>query len=237
MDFSYKHLKETILLAKSFGYKIFGCNEYYNLKINNNIPEKFIVFRIDIDWSCRKTKTISDILNECGVNATFFIRLHGEEYNPFAFENYLILKEILSRGNELGYHSEVIDMKNIWNEDAKNCLIRDIKILELIFNTKIKGVASHGGYTQFNNLDFWNLNKPEDFGLLYEAYDKNMFNLFYESTYISDSNYKWKIYRNGIKVNELNKTLSDLIIEKEPFIYLNMHPECYYNRHIYENYP
>ena len=33
-----------------------------------------------------------------------------------------------------------------------------------------EGVASHGGMTGLNNLDFWKDREPSDFGLTYEAY-------------------------------------------------------------------
>ena len=48
-----------------------------------------------------------------------------------------------------------------------------------MFDFKVKGVASHGGLTGYNNLDFWQTRLPGDFGLLYEAYDETEnFNLF-----------------------------------------------------------
>ena len=62
----------------------------------------------------------------------------------------------------MGYHSEVIDQATIWGEDEEACLLRDIEILNKMFNTKIVGIASHGGMTGLNNLDFWKNRKAVD---------------------------------------------------------------------------
>lgn len=139
-----------------------------------------------------------DIFNKLGIKGTFFLRLHAPEYNPFDFENYRIIKELLAAGHELGYHSEVIDQAAIWDEDAALCLKRDVDIINRMFGICIKGVASHGGMTGLNNLDFWKERSPADFGLLYEAYDNGNLNLFRNSLYISDSEWtRWKCYNNG----------------------------------------
>ena len=91
------------------------------------------------------------------------MRLHAPEYNPFSFENYLIMKQLLIDGHEVGYHSEIIDQSKIWGEDAAKCLDRDINVLSSMLDTKIVSVASHGGRTAWNNLDFWRNKKASDF--------------------------------------------------------------------------
>ena len=140
-----------------------------------------------------------DIFDRLNIKGTFFVRLHAPEYNPFSFEGYRVLKRLLNSGHELGYHSEVIDQSIIWGEDAETCLIRDLKVLGNMFNYQVKSVASHGGNTGFNNLDFWKDKKPENYGLLYEGYDKEPgYNLFQEAFYISDSEWtQWKCYNKG----------------------------------------
>ena len=100
----------------------------------------------------------------------------------------------------------------------------------------IEGVASHGGMTGLNNLDFWREKKPTDFGLLYEAYDKQPeFNLFQESFYVSDSNWtSWKCYQNGILRPDDKRTLGEHSFDGHKIIYSLIHPETYYDNHCYE---
>ena len=177
-----------------------------------------------------------DIFDKLSIKGTFFLRLHASEYNPFSFENYRVIKRLLDSGHELGYHSEIVDQSIIWNEKTEDCLKRDLMVLGNMFNYKVKSVASHGGNTGFNNLDFWKNNKPKDYNLLYEGYDREPeYNLFHEAFYISDSEWtKWKCYNNGKLVEGDNRSPSMHLKDKHQLIHLLIHPDTYYNHHIYE---
>jgi hypothetical protein len=218
------------------GYKIMTCEEYVSCKRNSFREDKVLINRVDIDISCRKAKRIATMFREMGIRGTFFVRLHAEEYNPFSFENYRCLKFIRDLGNEIGYHSEVEDESAIWREEAEGCFIRDIEILNQMLGIKIMGVASHRGMTELNNLDFWRKRKAKDFGLLYEAYDQEIeFGLFNKSLYVSDAGWTcWKCYENGVLRENDRRNLGEHCREGYPKIYSLIHPETYYDDHIYE---
>jgi len=234
--FTFNHLKSYFQTVKENGYEIITCKEYVDFKQHNNAQIKVLVNRVDIDVSCKKAKRLAQIFNELEIKATFFVRLHAVEYNPFDFENYNCLKFIKDTGHEIGYHSEVIDQSVIWEESEEECLKRDIQVLNTMLNIKVDGVASHGGFTGLNNLDFWQNRLPSDFGLLYEAYDQQPeFNLFQESLYISDSEWtKWKCYDKGKLVDGDARTLGEHAQDGHPIIYSLIHPETYYDEHFYE---
>lgn len=237
MVFTYDNLKAQFETAINNGYHIITCKEYVKLK-NNGLRENTIVNRIDIDFSVKKVEKMVDIFNELNIKGTFFVRLHAPEYNPFSFENYRILKKMVDTGHEIGYHSEIVDQAAIWNENAADCLQRDIAILESMLNIKVVGVASHGGMTGLNNLDFWKQNKPKDFDLRYEGYDyEEEFNLFQEALYVSDSEWtQWKCYNKGKLVEGDRRNLAEHTRDKShKLIYLLIHPDTYYNMHFYEN--
>ncbi|MBL4577354.1 MAG: hypothetical protein JKX74_02715, partial [Flavobacteriales bacterium] len=163
--------------------------------------------------------------------------LHAPEYNPFSFDNYKTLKYLVSSGHEVGYHSEIVDQAAIWDEDAADCLKRDVDILNRMLNIKMTGVASHGGMTGLNNLDFWKGKKPSDFGLLYEAYDREAaFDLFNTSFYISDSEWtKWKCYDKGVLMEDDRRSFEDHLSDDHQVIYLLIHSDTYFKSHFYEN--
>lgn len=232
--FTFSAIEEQYKAAVDAGYTFLTCEEYYHKK--GALPSKAIVNRVDIDFSVTKTKALVDIFNKLDIKASFFIRLHEKEYNPFSFENYNVIKYLIASGHELGYHSEIVDQAAIWDEDVKECLLRDIDILNRMFNTQIRGVASHGGLTGLNNLDFWKENKAQDLGLLYEAYDTEpTFNLFNESFYISDSEWvRWKCYNKGKLVPNDNRNIVEHLKDEHELIYLLIHPDTYYNNHPYE---
>ncbi len=234
--FTFEYLESQLLATLDAGYSFVTCEEYYHLKAFDKVPPLCLVNRVDIDLSCKKAKRLAEIFNRVGVKASFFVRLHAPEYNPFSFENYLTLKFIKNSGHEIGYHSEIIDQSAIWEEDAEKCLLRDVKILNEMLGIKISGVASHGGMTGLNNLDFWKEKSVNDFNLLYEAYDKSeKFNLFQDAFYISDSEWtRWKCYNKGVLVEGDSRSLEVHLKDNHPLIYLLIHPDTYFDRHIYE---
>lgn len=234
-QFTFANIERYFQIGLEHGYDVITCNDYLKYK-SLGCNHKIIVNRVDIDVSIKKAEHIAAIFNKLMIKASFFIRLHAHEYNPFSFENYRILKSIVDAGHEIGYHSEVVDQSVIWHESAEDCLKRDLDILQRMLGIKICGVASHGGMTGLNNLDFWKDKKPADFNLNYEAYDTQPeFNLFNDSFYVSDSCWTyWKCYDNGKLIENDRRSLGDHLHNNHLKVYSLIHPETYYNRHFYE---
>jgi hypothetical protein len=232
--FTWADLETQYSTAKELGYEFITCADYVERK--NDLPALTCVNRVDIDLSVKKADRLRDIFDRLGIKASLFVRLHATEYNPFAFENYRILKSIRGSGHEIEYHSEVVDQAAIWNEDAAECLLRELDVLNRMLNVQAVEVASHGGMTGLNNLKFWEDRKASDFGLIYEAYDKSeSFNLFDRSFYVSDSEWtQWKCYEKGrLKVGD-RRSFGEHVLEQHPLIYLLTHPDTYFDRHFYE---
>ena len=231
--FTFLNIKNQYQTALEKGYKFITCEEYTRNK--NDIECKTIVNRIDVDFSLKKARRLGEIFKELNIRGTFFIRLHAPEYNPFSFENYRVIKFLIESGHEIGYHSEIVDQAKIWNENETDCLLRDIDIINRMYNINIIGVASHGGMTGLNNLDFWKDKKASDFGLLYEAYDRDNFDLFNNSFYISDSEWtKWKCYSKGELIKDDRRSFEEHLKEEHELIYLLVHSDTYFDNNFYE---
>lgn len=237
MKFTFNYIENQYLEVKKLGYKFITCEEYVEQKQQIDKNNKIVVNRVDIDFSVKKTNKLLDIFEKLNIKATFFLRLHAPDYNPFSFENFRILKRLVSLGHELGYHSEVIDQATIWNEDAEICFLRDLTVMKAMFGFEIKSVASHGGATGLSNLDFWKDKKPKDYNLLYEAYDKEPeFNLFQESFYVSDSEWTcWKCYNKGVLVKGDTRCFLEHAKDAHHLIHLLIHPDTYFDHNIYDN--
>ena len=232
---TFENIEKQYAAALARGYSFCTCEEFVALKASG-LPDKLIVNRIDIDFSAKKARRLGEIFNRLGIKGSFFVRLHAPEYNPFSFENYRVIKELIDAGHEIGYHSEIIDQSVIWQESARDCLLRDIDVLNRMFNINITGVASHGGLTGLNNLDFWRDKKASDFGLLYEAYDKeDTFNLFDTSFYISDSQWtQWKCYDHGKGCSDDNRSIEQHLADNHSLVYLLIHSDTYFDHNFYE---
>ncbi len=234
VPFRLETLENEIRLAIDKGYKFMTCREWAELPPEHR-DSRIVVFRIDVDDSIDKLWQLLDVCYLQKIRGSLFLRLHGQ-YNPFSFESYRIIQESIRNGFEIGYHSEVIDQSELWGEDSESCLKRDIELLSLMFNYKVVGVASHGGRTGFNNLDFWQGRTAKDLGLLYEAYDDSPeFGLFSRSLYISDSEWtQWKCYQNGKRVSGDTRSFGDHLSDEPQLIYLLIHPETFFRVHPYE---
>ena len=232
--FTFENIRSTFKRVLDNGYRVITCIDYVNMK--EALPGKVLVNRVDVDFSLKKSERLAIIFNELGIKATFFIRLHAPEYNPFSFEGYRILKFIRDSGHEIGYHSEIIDEASIWGEPAEACLIRDIDVLNSMLGIQVKGAASHGGMTGLNNLDFWMNHQPGQFGLVYEAYDQlPEFDLFKNSLYVSDSSWTfWKCYDKGELVDGDGRSPAQHAEAGASLIYCLIHPDTFFDRHFYE---
>lgn len=228
-EFTFKKIEEYFKIALNNGYKFFTCEEYNDIRHTSHI-HKILINRVDVDFSIKKAEKLGIIYNNLGVKGTFFIRLHAPEYNPFSFENYRIVKDLIASGHEIGYHSEIIDESAIWEENPVDCLQRDIQVLNKMFDINIVGTASHGGMTGLNNLDFWKDQSPNKFGLKYEAYD-----WFDDTFYVSDSEWtRWKCYENGKIVPGDFRNLAQHVQNNHEVLYSLIHSDTYYHNHFYE---
>tara|TARA_Y100001968_G_C19443630_1_gene764001 strand:- start:1278 stop:2000 length:723 start_codon:yes stop_codon:yes gene_type:complete len=232
--FTFQKLENQIKSGIDLGYEFLNCKEYF-LRDKETI-DNAVICRVDIDQSIKKADILRKIFDKYNIKATFFVRLHANEYNPFSFENYRILKKIRDNGHEIGYHSEIVDQSEIWAEDAAECLIRDIKVLNQMLNIDIKGIASHGGLSGLNNLTFWDNKTSNEFNIFYEAYENtDNFNLFYNSLYVSESEWtQWKCYQNGILIKDDRRTFGEHLISKPKIIYLLIHPATWYEEYPYD---
>ena len=85
-DFTFSSIESQYEKALEYGYEIITCSQYVELKANNNLPKLTIVNRVDIDLSLKKADRRRLIFDKLKIKATFFVRVHAKEYNPFSFE-------------------------------------------------------------------------------------------------------------------------------------------------------
>ena len=58
-------------------------------------------------------------------------------------------------GHEIGLHYEHLDFCHITKEDPAIVIMKEKRLLELIFDIKIKGIAAHIDWTDIQNYDFF----------------------------------------------------------------------------------
>lgn len=235
--FSFAELEKEYKAIKEYGYTIMGCLDYIRLNSQGERldKERVVINRVDVDYSIKKCSKLVNIFAKLGIKGSFFIRTQGSEYNPFSFESYNVIRDIIREGHEIGYHSEIIDCAKICGTDPTEALKRNTSLLESMYDIRVHGIASHGGLTGENNLSFWDRRDAKDLGFTYEAYDKSNLGAFYNGIYVSDSEVtRWKTYMQGKLVLGDRRKPSEHVLDGPQLIYMLIHPENYYEKHIYE---
>ena len=84
-EFTFANIEAQYQKALDLGYEIMTCADYLDRK--TDLPPLVIVNRVDIDFSVKKADRLREIFAKLEIKASFFLRLHAPEYNPFSFEN------------------------------------------------------------------------------------------------------------------------------------------------------
>jgi hypothetical protein len=230
-NFKFNYYRDIFQSALDNNYKIITLKEFFLDDYDKD--SKILINRVDVDIKIERLKTIYKIFKDLDIRASIYLRLHSPNYNLLSIGNIKIIQDLISIGCEVGLHTELEDVGEYCHIDKKSLLKKEIELFETIFSIKLYGTASHGDVTHYNNINFWKSNKSSDFGLLYEAYDKKLWD---NCRYISDSEWtRWKAYENGKLLKNDRRTPIEHIIDDDfKILHLLTHPESWYDRYIYE---
>lgn len=215
-EFTYKHYRECIELAKSNSYEFYRLCDYTS---SFEGSKKCIFMRHDVDHCLDLALNMAKVEKDAGINSTYFIRLHSKNYNAMSLESTRKLRSIINMGHEIGLHYEP-SYAELMNIDRLSSLRCDIAALENCISYKVTGISPHepsreGTFTvDLKLLTETNLN--------YQAYDDIFFK---DMKYISDSSCNW---REGCMHN--------FIQDNTPRICILTHPFWWYNESPLENY-
>ena len=216
--------------ALEAGYRAITVREYFEGAFAGD--EKILVNRIDVDLKLNRIPRFLDIYRRLGVRASIYVRMHAPAYNLLSFGNLAIVRDIVAAGHEIGLHTELADAQGLCAIDGESLLRGEIALLETVAGAKVFGTASHGDMTPFNNLHFWRTHSPSTFGLLYEAYDKKLWD---HCRYVSDSEWvRWKAYDSGKLIPGDTRSPLEHAREGVPVLHVLTHPESWYDRYLHE---
>lgn len=214
-NFSFYHYSACLSLAQELKHNFCRFDNY------EQNTDKLILLKHDIDYpTIKKALTFARIENALDIQATYFVRLHSNDYNPFGYKFYSGLKEIMYLGHEIGLHYEFLDFSKVTGIKIENLIEKDKKVLEIILDKQVKGLAPHQDWTRIANWKFSETWNYKDFGFEYEAEElcrkENI-------TCISDSLAQWTD----------NKCMCQHISEKEDKLCILTHPFYWYKQHFF----
>ena len=225
--FTWVELHSALRRVKGLGIASLTCRDYCQLRRQGNLPQRLIVFRIDVDRSPVHSLQMASVFADEGVKASFFFRMHSPTYDIFSSDNYRIVKQVYEMGFEVGLHCEPIIVSHLTGKAPETVIREDIERLKEVIGGDVFGAASHGDgrYPNLNNLDFWSHHSPREFGLWYEAYDSVTFGLFQEGRYVSNSvQVGWKAYDKGKLREGDHRLLQEHLDGTTLPVYVLLHP-------------
>lgn len=136
-DFTLANYKSLLELALEKGY-MFG-----DYSVEKEMTLRQIVWRHDVEFSVHRALKMARIEHDLGVRAYYFVHLHSEFYNTLEKEIFLLIKDVMSLGHQVGLHFdaqfwEVQDQKQL-----EDCLTKDSKTLEDILGIRINSFSFH----------------------------------------------------------------------------------------------
>lgn len=225
-DFTFGHLREVYLLAQAQGYQIITLAEWFNKDFDPR--GKVLINRIDVDYRIDRMVEFARIFQELCISASIFFRVHSPRYNLLSFDSINLVKALADAGHDVGLHSEILDFEAICGADPSQAVFDEVELFKNLIGVDVVGIASHDDHTPSNNLDFWKEHSPEEFGLLYEAYDNDLWN---RSRYVSDSGLiKWRCYDRGLLMDEDSRCPCAHIKEGVDVLYLLTHPDNHFTK-------
>ena len=189
--FSFKHYTEMLMNAIEKGYDITGFDGYRRHGVTGG---KIIILRHDIDYGRGLVKALQLGRREqaLSIQATYFIRLHSPEYNPFEYECYRNIRQLKDMGHEIGLHFEAHDFHALTGQGELGIFQKEKGILEYIFDINIVSAAEHGENHRFSNKtfqSFFSRHAKESVGIINDAYAPEFIR---DMKYLSDSDGSWR---------------------------------------------
>lgn len=204
-DFSYQYYRQLIEAIKSE----IPLRDFSEIKVTDN---HFFILRHDVEFSVEKAYELAKFeRDQLGITSSYFFQTRNYSYNPFAFKNISLIKQIYDMGHKIGLH---VNMNGFTHHDTLMMLIKnDISMLQNSLGLPIDRFSFHRPkheiLMQEINID----------GLI-NVYNKPYFHFHTKIPasvkvhYFSDSEHRWK-YGNPISI--LNEPIKKIQLLTHPY--------------------
>jgi hypothetical protein len=192
-DFTIQTYKKLLVALQKKGFEFLQYRDFQK----NNVSQKRIVLRNDVDAGKENSLQFAKIQNQMSIVSTYYFRIV-----PQCFDEKLI-KEIAGFGHEIGYHYETMDTvsKRIKNEsrkiNVKNYdLLIDAAYEEFCRNLElfrklipVETICMHGSpLSKYDNRAIWVKYDYKNLGIIAEPY----FDVDYDDVlYLTDTGRRW----------------------------------------------
>jgi hypothetical protein len=182
-DFTLAKYEELLETLQQAGYRMLPIRDFLIQKE----PLPCAILRHDVDRREERALTMALLEKDRGIHSTYYFR-QGRGLGKAE-----VVLRIKALGHEVGYHYEVLSKAGGDRDKARK--IFDDELSRLRQMAEVRTAAMHGRpLSPWNNLSFWETCRPEDFGLMGEAYLS--FARLSQAVYLSDTGRGWNSGEN-----------------------------------------
>jgi hypothetical protein len=187
-DFTLPAYARLCAALTQAGYVSLGMADYLARPADAR-PERCVLLRHDIESSAAKAVAMGELERSHGLVASYFFRVKRSVFRPEA------MRALASFGHEIGYHYETLSRCLGRREAALALFGRELARLRE--HAEVRIASMHGApLSPWDNRDIWGPARPQDFGLVGEAY----LDLDYARvSYFSDTGRTWHPRRYNIR--------------------------------------
>lgn len=205
-NFSYQHYIKLIRAIQN----IVPLKDFSEIKERD---QQFFLLRHDVEFSVEKAYELAKLeYEDLGITSSYFFQIRNYTYNPLAFRNSKLIKEIHAMGHKIGLHVNSHGLASL--ADMACFISNEVELLQSGLNLPIDRFSFHRP-----THDLLKSNLKID-GLI-NAYDKKFFH-FYEKDppptlnvyYFSDSEHRWKF---GDPLSILDKPIKKIQLLIHPY--------------------
>ena len=183
-NFSYEHYLQLIQRIKA----TIPLVDFASIR-----PEEqcFFILRHDVEFSVEKAYELAKLEHDkLGIQTSYFFQVRNYTYNPFAFKNLSLIKEIAAMGHKIGLHVNMTGVQQ--TQEVISLIKNDVLLLQNGLGLSVDRFSFHRPSHAIlaANIKIEGLINTYD-PLFFHYYDKNPPKEL-KIYYFSDSEHRWK---------------------------------------------
>ncbi len=188
MDFSLRTYHRLLQALLESGYQ-FLTFEQYCLAIKDQLPDRFIVLRHDVDLKAVNSLRTAEIEAQLGIHASYYFRIVPASNQPS------IIRDIVQLKHEIGYHYEDMSIANGEVRAAIEHFSKQLAHFRQFY--PVQTICMHGAPTsKYDSRLLWQHHDYHQFGIIGEPY----FDIdFSQMFYLTDTGRCWDGYNVSVR--------------------------------------
>ena len=161
-DFHANDWKRICTALTEQDFLTLTVKKYLSLREENNLPEKYVILRHDIDRRVNHAHLMAKLEKELGISSTYYFRI------PYTFDKEII-QSISKMGHEIGFHYECLSKANGDLQKAHKIFVSELQQIRDVAD--VETICMHGRpLSPYDNREMWRDTQLSSYQLKGEAY-------------------------------------------------------------------